>query len=448
MDTKEIDLNQSTKYDNNPKYAIARKNNRRLFPSYKMFSWDLLFYYAIIFLFLTIEKGLSPSEVLLVDAFYPLFRCILNIPSLIVSDKIGKRNSIILGNMCNAIAIFIMILSQSIYHIIIANFFLGLGFSLKYMCEECLLRECIEPGSNANNYFAKINSKGLAYYFIFDAISTASTGFLFVFNPYLPMYVCLFMCIFSVIISSQFDEYTDNKHNTESFDATYISDVFSAFKFIFSSRRLRALLLFAGFFAGLLHIRYTTASSLFAELAIPKQYFGLIFAGLQLFSCFSSMKQNYFHKKYGNKLLTHFSLKYILSMLLIGIIATLNFPFTIKIICIFLLYGFIHIIKGSYYVMITRYFQSFSGPDLNTKISMVEVMFESLMGAVMSFFASFLLARTTTAYTIIIAAFTMFIVFIFILNYMQKRLGLKPEEYDKRDIEFKKASEIKNTETN
>ena len=53
----------------------GKKNlNMKLFPIYKMFAWDLLFYYAISFLFLTNVKSLSASEVVLVDvSFYTFF---------------------------------------------------------------------------------------------------------------------------------------------------------------------------------------------------------------------------------------------------------------------------------------------------------------------------------------------------------------------------------------
>ena len=43
------------------KISKKRRNNAILYPIYKMFSWDLLCYYSIEFLFLTITKGLSAS---------------------------------------------------------------------------------------------------------------------------------------------------------------------------------------------------------------------------------------------------------------------------------------------------------------------------------------------------------------------------------------------------
>jgi len=67
---------------------MKRKNNLKLFPIYKMLSWDFLFYYAIAFLFLTIEKGFSASEILFATAFFPLFRVLFQIFCDNIVDRI------------------------------------------------------------------------------------------------------------------------------------------------------------------------------------------------------------------------------------------------------------------------------------------------------------------------------------------------------------------------
>lgn len=58
------------------KIKRAKEKNRKIFPIYKMFSWDLLFYYSISFLFLSQAKGLSASDIFLGDAFYAIFKII------------------------------------------------------------------------------------------------------------------------------------------------------------------------------------------------------------------------------------------------------------------------------------------------------------------------------------------------------------------------------------
>ena len=72
-----------------------KKKNVRLFPLYKMVSWDLLFYYPIIFLFLTQVKGFSPAQVLFSDAFYTLSNTLWQIPVTRLVDRVGKKNALI-----------------------------------------------------------------------------------------------------------------------------------------------------------------------------------------------------------------------------------------------------------------------------------------------------------------------------------------------------------------
>ena len=58
-----------------------REYNIKLFPIYKMFAWDLLFYYAISFLFLTEVKHFTAADVVLVDvSLYTLFKFLLQVP--------------------------------------------------------------------------------------------------------------------------------------------------------------------------------------------------------------------------------------------------------------------------------------------------------------------------------------------------------------------------------
>ena len=51
------------------KLQEKKNNNIKVYKKYRVFSWDLLFYYAIIYLFLTIEKKITPAQVLQFDAF-------------------------------------------------------------------------------------------------------------------------------------------------------------------------------------------------------------------------------------------------------------------------------------------------------------------------------------------------------------------------------------------
>lgn len=183
-----------------------KKYNVKLFPIYKAISWDLLFYYAISFLFLTQVKRLSASDVLFVDAFYPIFKFVLQIPCTFLINKLGNRKCLIIGNLTVASSILALILSNNMIILIFSQFLSALGYALKNLTETTLLYDSIENGSKRNDLFSLIDGKGSSYYYYVDAITSLTTGFLFVFNGYLPMLICFFLCLASTTLSLKFKD--------------------------------------------------------------------------------------------------------------------------------------------------------------------------------------------------------------------------------------------------
>ena len=165
--------------------AIKRKKkNVKIFPFYRMISWDLLFYYPIIFLFLTQVKGFSASQALFADTFYTLANTFWQIPVTWVVDKIGKRNCLIIGNILYSISILAMIFMQSYYQLLIIQFIYALGFSIKGLCETNILYESLPQHVKRGKLFSKIEAKASSNFFYFDGISSVIAGFAFAINGY------------------------------------------------------------------------------------------------------------------------------------------------------------------------------------------------------------------------------------------------------------------------
>lgn len=80
--------------ENRKEVNKIRRNNAKLYPIYKMFSWDLLFFYSIEFLFYTITKKLTASEVLIINGFYLFFRIMGQVFAVAITDLLGKRKRI------------------------------------------------------------------------------------------------------------------------------------------------------------------------------------------------------------------------------------------------------------------------------------------------------------------------------------------------------------------
>lgn len=129
---------------------IEMKYNRRIFPLYKGFGWDPLFYSAIIFLFLTEVKGISPAKVMYAEAVYSFFLLILQIPSAVLVERIGSRKALILGTTFATIQITMMIFVNNFWYLIIAYFMSAFGNAIKDIARNTLLYDSTKMCSGKN----------------------------------------------------------------------------------------------------------------------------------------------------------------------------------------------------------------------------------------------------------------------------------------------------------
>ena len=315
------------------------KRNMKLFPLYRAISFDYLFFYTINFLFLTQIKNISPSAVVLEDAFYSLFVILFQIPAVIVIDLLGRKKSIMLGNFSNIIYISLLLCSNSLLDLVIAEVFAAIAFSLKDVSDLSLLNESIPPTSKKSKIFAKLTSKGLSRYFILNSISLIISGFLYTINGYIPILISLSIVIISFLISCIFldpvpEEINNNNGNNNKENKIEIEknkkektirdvkksfkNLTDSFKFIFSSSRLRALISFSAIMGGLITILASYQVSLLEELGIPASIIGIVFAFLEITASISSKKQEKFHKKFRKKSLTILGISISLACMLAG----------------------------------------------------------------------------------------------------------------------------------
>ena len=302
----------------------ARRNNAKLYPIYKMFSWDLLCYYSIEFLFYTITKQVTASQILIITALYIIFKITLQIPAVIITDFVGKRNSIILGNILLIIYMLILIFAPGMIGIIIANFICSLGYDIKALAETNLLYDSVATRGGEGLY-TKLDSKGGSFYYYLDGICCLSAGYLFVVNNYLPLLICLGFIIISTILSFKFKEiYNNEKPKVDSIAKTineYCTDLKKSIKFILKSRRLKSYIIFGAIFYGVIEVIDTYKSELLIVKGIPEEQFSMIFACLTLLAGVSVTFSKKIHKKFRNRTLSFISLTYILSCIVIGILA-------------------------------------------------------------------------------------------------------------------------------
>ena len=421
----------------NTKEIQDRKLNARLYPIYKMISWDLLFYYSIIYLFLTQAKHFSASQVLLGEAVFTASCLVLQIPIGLIIDKFGKKNSLVFANICMCIFSFMLIIIKSYNQLLIAYFIDAIGFVIKGVCETNILYDSLPKGKKRGGLYSALDGLGASRYYIVDAITSLIAGFTYVISPYFPIVLCLIGNILATILATRFrhTQMPDDEKEIKIGVKKYFRELKEAIKFSKNSKRMLCLLIFFGLISGLLYNMTTLRSGVLEQIQLPEQYFGIVFAASQIAAAICSKAQNLIHKRFRNKTLSYLGIPLTVSCIVIGFLSMGNVAFgkTFFIILLFVLQG---AIKGVYNVLIYRYLNNFTNKEIRTKLATVRNIVYNLFSIVISLLGSLLLRITDSSNTILIVGGMTTIIIVLLLDYMKDKVGLKPEEYEQEDLKY------------
>lgn len=419
-----------------------KKTNARLYPFYKMVSWDLLFYYPIIYLFLTQVKNFSASQVLLVDAFYIASCFVFQIPAGIFVEKIGKKNSLILANFLVSLSIFALITTKSYILLYISFLVCAIGYAIKGICETNILYDSLPKGKKRGKLYSKIDGIGTSRYYIADAITSIFAGFAFVINPYLPLILCLIFNIIATILSTKFKHTNlliEEKKNQGL--KQYFNDLKEAVQFSIESKRILCLLIFFGLLSGIYYNWGTVRNGILTEIQLPEQYFGLVYALIQVIAAIFSKLSNLAHKKFRNKTLSVLGMSTVIFLILTGSLA-LGEINNIKIAIIICFYVLLGGIKGIFNVLIYRYLNNFTNTQIRTKLAIIRNVVYNIFTIGISLFSSWLLTFTSSSNSVMIVGTISTVAFVVLLYYMRGKVGLKPEQYSEEDLKYSQLAKF------
>lgn len=420
-----------------------RRKNAKLYPIYKMFSWDLLFFYSIEFLFYTITKKVTASEILIINGFYLLFRIVMQIPAVALTDLLGKRKSIILGNMLLIVYMLILLCFPGAISIIIADLVFALGYDMKTIAESNLLYDSVSTRGGEGLY-SKLDAKGGSWYYILDGIASLVAGYLFVINNYIPMLICLGFIIISTILSFGFkDIYKVKKDKKANIGISntlkeYGNDLKSSFRFILKSKRMKAFILFQIVFYSVIEIVDTYNSDLLINIGIPEEQFSMIFAVLTLIGGISLSLKRPIEKKFKNRTLAFISLMYIGACIIIGAVATLLKSEMIIPIAL-IMYAVQKVNTSIWYMLEAKYLKNFTKEEMRNKITFTYEFIGGIAASIFSILGGLLLKVLNVRNAFLVIGLLALASMVVALDYMRTRFGLKPEEYKKEDIEFESS---------
>lgn len=409
-----------------------RRNNRNLYPIYSSIGLDYMFYYGIKVLFLSQVKGITDAQIVLATSFYSLFAILMQIPITVLIHKIGKRRGLILGNLINAFAMFLVIICPDFGFYIFSEFFSSIATSIKSITEASILDLSIPKFNKKGEFYTKLKRNGYSKYCYMYATSTLIAGLLYNVNPYIPVIFCLGCCILATILSCSFAEIKENKEESED----YILELKKSFKFIFKSNRLRPLLAMLGLIWGLRNLFDTYHVILLKEINISSTVIGILLAVLQLNRGTMSRFAGKLNTKFKNKTLTLMALMLTLSFILTGLVAILKVNI-IVLLMIVLMTGVVSSgIEGMYQILNSKYLNNFSTSKMVSKIYGANTIMNNLLRMIVAFVGTLVLDNFNIKHTMIIVGMIFTAIVYLLYVYMKTRVGLKPDKYKPQDIKL------------
>ena len=417
-----------------------RRRNIKIYPIYKMLSWDLLFFYAIQFLFLTMVKQITASEILIINGFYFFIKTILQLPAIIVIDNIGNKKSIILGNCSLIIYILMLILLPGITSVVIGLCFFAVGLNIKTIAESNLLYNSIST-RGGNSLFSKIEARGGSLYYYLDGISSLLSGYLFVVNMYLPIFITLLFLIVATILALFFKDVDNKLTNKIAYKTTkidlkeYMVDLKVLVAFIIKSKRLKAFILFQMFFYSIIEIMFIYNSELLITIGIEEEQFSGLLAIFTLISGAALTLKRPIEKKFKNRTLTFLSVIYVVSVMIFSSVINVcdNSMSLLPIILLMIIIQ--RSVASIWYIFKGKYIRNFTKEKYRSKIIFLYEAIGSLTVGISSALGGLLLSVIDIKKAFIIISLLAVAILVLVLDYMRTRIGLRPEKYIKEDIE-------------
>lgn len=171
---------------------INKKNYKRY-----TISKQSLFIWTIFLIYLK-QKGLSFTQIMLLNSIGALVTFIFEIPSGILADRFNRKKILIYGEMLNCLNLIIILITNNYYILIVNTILGGIGEALVSGCGEALIYDSFSENNEEDSYkqyLANTNMWALR----FSAGATLASSLLYKVNVNLPMILSILIQMISIL---------------------------------------------------------------------------------------------------------------------------------------------------------------------------------------------------------------------------------------------------------
>ena len=275
----------------------------------KALKWFMIVMPIIVLFFES--KGLSLTQIMILQGTYSLFVALFEIPSGFFADIYGRKNSILIGSIFLFLGYVIFSFFSGFNEFLFAEILLGIGGSLISGADSAILYDTLLEIKEDNEY-TKIEGKTYAIGNFSEGIAGISGGFLAMTSINLPVYIQTIVMFLSIPVAMTLVEPKSSYKLAKSFNSviTVVKDTF------IHNRKLRWYIIYSSSMGiATLSIAWFVQPFLM-EIETPILYYGIIWAFLNFIAGITSYYSHLFN---NYNLLIYTSLTMTISLILLGL---------------------------------------------------------------------------------------------------------------------------------
>lgn len=242
-------------------------------------------------LYLALNKGLSNNQIAIVLSAFSFSVFIFEIPTGFIADKIGAKQSIIIGFVIRLFGITALTFAKSFIVLILGEAFIGLGATFCSGADQSLLYKVVQSEESEKEKYGKIISNYFTLSWFGLSISFICGQFLANISYNTIFYASIGITILGLVIALTLPKISiDKKHDSLLIVKNAVID-------IISNKKLTTIFLLAGFIFAILASSYLLFQPYLNEIDLAGKNNGLIFFLVTLFAILGSKIQPLIAKK-------------------------------------------------------------------------------------------------------------------------------------------------------
>ncbi len=261
-------------------YEDVYNKNLKIYPYYRVLS-SLMIIGPIMVPYM-IWKGLSYSQIMLLQSISAVSVFVFEVPTGAVADKISRKFSLVISEIICITGLSFYVLFNSFFMFAIAELLFGLGMTFASGADSAILYESLTKLDKRKEY-QRYEGNSSSYIFISQAIGSIVSGYLYMIGEIIPFIISLVFLALAGVASIFFTdtEIEKSKHS-------YIFHIFKSTSYAVSHPRILWAIMFAFVIGFFFRSSYWMYQPYFSAVNIDVIYYGWIYFGFNLVAAFSS----------------------------------------------------------------------------------------------------------------------------------------------------------------